>query len=154
MAGRDQDLLTRAAALIGKANRGAVGPDPESRSPEAVRQIADLTDAVESRQAQVDWNETLELIERTGTAISARDERTRELEAEVRDLADRTTQEIQRLQAEIATLEDRLQASEARRTHAEEWLRRVHDAIIDRFSGATAATEEAGQEEASRAQAF
>lgn len=133
MAARDHDLLSRAAALIGKSNR-VVHLDADGRSSDTARQLAELTAAVEARRApDIDWTETLDLIERTGAALTAREERTRELEGEVRELAERTTTEIQRLQAQIAALEERLHVSERRRTHAEDWLRRIHEAIVDRF---------------------
>jgi small-conductance mechanosensitive channel len=81
-----------------------------------------------------DWTETLDLVHGAASRLAATDERVRDLETELRDLSDSAAEEIQRLRAEVVDLQGRLEAAEARRTHAEDWLRRLHASIVEQFA--------------------
>jgi small-conductance mechanosensitive channel len=81
-----------------------------------------------------DWTETLDLVHGAASRLAATDERVRGLETELRDLSDSAAEEIQRLRAEVVDLQGRLEAAEARRTHAEDWLRRLHASIVEQFA--------------------
>ena len=81
-----------------------------------------------------DWSGTLDLVLRSGERLVARDERVRDLEAELRELTDTTALRMQQLRAQIADLQSQLDEAQAGRRHAEEWLRSLNDVVRERFS--------------------
>jgi len=105
-----------------RGNRASVTPvrPPEPEQPEA---------APEGR----DWTETLHLVHRAASRLVSTDERVRDLEAELRELSDSAAEEIQRLRAEVVELQRQLDAAEDGRRHAEDWLRRLHTAVLEQF---------------------
>ena len=80
-----------------------------------------------------DWIGTLELVLRTGERLNASEARVRDLEAEVRELRETASLQLQQLGAQAADLQRQLQESEADRKHAEDWLRRLTDAVRERL---------------------
>jgi hypothetical protein len=80
------------------------------------------------------WSGTLDLVLRASEKLVASEERVRGLEAEVRELTEMAALEIQQLRAEIADLQRKLHDAEAGRRHAEDWLRRLNDAVRERFT--------------------
>ncbi len=96
-----------------------------------------------------DWSGTLDLVLRAGERLVASDERVRDLEGELRELTDTAALEIQQLRAQVADLQRQLNAEEAGRRHAEDWLRRLNDAVRERFDFAAAQDREAPAAQAS-----
>jgi hypothetical protein len=76
------------------------------------------------------------VIRQTANAMLASAERVQKIEARAQAVAERAVKELQNAQARIEALEARLSAAEAREKgsalraeEAENWLRRIHDAI-------------------------
>ena len=123
---RHQERLAGLRELIVGARRGTQQPEA-SRSETEPEQ---LEAALEGK----DWTETLELVHRAASRLVSTDERVRDLEAELRELGDSAAEEIQRLRAEVVDLQRQLDAADAGRRNAEEWLRRLHTAVLEQFS--------------------
>jgi hypothetical protein len=94
-----------------------------------------------------DMAAALDLVNRAADAISATEERARELEARTQALAQRATEELKTAEERIRAAEAlalaaevRAQEAEERAKEAEEWLARVHDLILDKFSRAGSST--------------
>jgi hypothetical protein len=80
-----------------------------------------------------DWSKTVHLVDRFAAQLKATEARVSELEHAYRELSERA-------ERELALMAHRLEHSELcakdageRRREAEEWLRRIHDAIHKRF---------------------
>jgi small-conductance mechanosensitive channel len=123
---RHQERLAGLRELIVGARRGP-------QQPEASRNESE-TGQPETAHEGKDWTETLELVHRAASRLVSTDERVRDLEAELRELSDSAAGEIQRLRAEVVDLQRQLDLAEAGRRHAEDWLRRLHTAVIEQFS--------------------
>ena len=82
-----------------------------------------------------DWNETLALVHRAGDAHAEAQERSRQLETQLRDLGEGASRAIDRLREQVADLQRQLDESEAHRAHAEEGLLRLCTAIREHFPG-------------------
>jgi hypothetical protein len=123
---RHQERLAGLRELIVGARRSTqqAEPSPNESEPEQ------LDAAVEGK----DWTETLELVHRAASRLVSTDERVRDLEAELRELSDSAAEEIQRLRAEVVDLQRQRDIAEAGRRHAEDWLRRLHTAVLEQFS--------------------
>jgi chromosome segregation ATPase len=80
-----------------------------------------------------DWSGTLDLVLRASEKLVASEERVRDLEVEVRELTESAAQEIQQLRAQVAVLQHQLSDADAARQHAEDWLRRLTEAVRERF---------------------
>jgi len=96
-----------------------------------------------------DWSGTLDLVLRASEKLVASEERVRDLEAEVRELTESASQEIEQLRAQVADLQRQLNDAEAGRRHAEDWLRRLNDAVRERFRHEAAQDREAPAAQAS-----
>jgi hypothetical protein len=88
--------------------------------------------------AKRDLSAALDLVHQAAESIRVTEHRAREMEARTRALADRATEELklaeQRIQAAEArarAAEERAQQAEARTQEAEEWLKRIHDVIVE-----------------------
>ena len=88
----------------------------------------------QASSAGEDWSGTLDLVLRAGEKLVAGEERVRTLEAELRGLTESTSQAIQQLRAQVSDLQDQLDNAAAGRGHAEDWLRRLSDAVRERFN--------------------
>jgi hypothetical protein len=80
-----------------------------------------------------DWSGTLDMVLRASEKLVASEERVRDLEAEVRELTESASQEIQQLRVQVADLQRQLNEAEAGRRHAEDWLHRLTEAVHERF---------------------
>ena len=80
-----------------------------------------------------DWSGTLDLVLRASEKLVASDERVRDLEVELRELTESTSAQIDEMRAQVADLQRQLHEAEAGRRHAEEWLRRLTQAVRERF---------------------
>jgi predicted nucleic acid-binding Zn-ribbon protein len=97
----------------------------------------------DSRQAgavQRDWSSALDLIQEASEAIRLSEERSGDLEAELRDLSAKSAETTRQFEAQLAGLERRLakmeeraRAAEARANDSEAWLVRVNDSLVAAF---------------------
>ncbi len=90
-------------------------------------------DALPGSSAE-DWTGTLDLVLRAGERLVESDARVRDLEVELRELTQSASDEIERLRAQLVDLQGQLASAEAGRRHAEDWLRRLTDAVREHFS--------------------
>ena len=103
--------------------------DPTSRN--------DLANERGRRQepaADQDWGETLHMVHRASELLRAAEARVRELEDSNRELADRAAMQAEVLQSRVLQAQVRAEEAEQRRREAEEWLRRIHNAIAENLS--------------------
>ena len=91
-----------------------------------------------SSVAQRDLTAALDLVHQAAESIRVTEHRAKEMEARTRALADRATEElrlaeqrIQTAEARARAAEERAQQAEARAQEAEEWLKRIHDVIVE-----------------------
>ncbi len=75
------------------------------------------------RERTQDWAAAMRLVEDTAERMRAETEQAQRRETQL-------GQELDRAQAQIATLAARLHATETRAHKAEAWLRRIHQAIV------------------------
>jgi hypothetical protein len=129
------------AAVI-RSRLGGIDDDARVRPPEEATRIVELDPAIraaiagarESRRdasAEQDWGETLQMVHRASDLLRAAEERVRELEASNRDLAERAAMQAEALQGRLLQAQVRADEAEQRRKEAEEWLRRIHGAIVE-----------------------
>jgi hypothetical protein len=103
--------------------------DPASRNDVAVARGRRQDPA-----ADQDWGETLHMVHRASELLRAAEERVRELEASNRELAERAAMQAEVLQSRVLQAQVRAEEAEQRRREAEEWLRRIHNAIAENLS--------------------
>lgn len=125
-----RELLRRAGSQFGNEVQDDYRRKPQHVDATPQNRVADG----ETAPSGNDWTGTLDLVLRAGESLIAGQERVRDLEAEVRDLSESASLEIQQLRAEVADLQRQLHEAEAGRWHAEDWLRRLTDAVRARFS--------------------
>lgn len=93
----------------------------------------------------------LDLVHQAAESIRVTENRAQDMEARTRALADRATEElrlaesrIQAAEARARAFEERALQAEARAQEAEEWLKRIHDVIVEelppRIDGSTQGT--------------
>ncbi len=92
-----------------------------------------------------DFSSAIELVEEAREAIRIAEERTQDLEAQLKKVLDDATNEIEtmkrlqqassseitQLRAQVAGAESRAELAEKRAADAEEWLCRLHDAVMN-----------------------
>lgn len=88
------------------------------------------------------WSSTLDLIHEATAAIRISEERSSELEKELRVTVAQAIEREQVLEGKLAKSETRAELAEKRASEAEEWLARLHEAVV---AGFTRATREPGQ---------
>lgn len=88
----------------------------------------------EQPAADQDWGETLHMVHRASELLKAAEERVRELEAGNRELAERAAMQAEALQSRVLQAQVRAEEADQRRKEAEEWLRRIHNAIAENLS--------------------
>jgi chromosome segregation ATPase len=145
-----QESLSSSRELIRRAGRdrpnGAEGDDPrkpqQAQDAHAERGAAIAQKAAQAGSSGEDWSGTLDLVLRASEELVASVERVRDLEVEVRELTESASQEIQQLRSQVADLQRRLDDAQSRRQHAEDWLRRLTEAVRDRFDFDAAANSE------------
>lgn len=97
--------------------------------------LSSVRDARPDDHVGQDWSGTLDLVVRASDVLRAAEERVRELEASNRELAERAANQAEALQARILQAQVRADEAEQRRKEAEQWLRRIHGAIVDNLTG-------------------
>lgn len=120
------------------------GQQPPARAVEAPPRVVELDagarpgPALRLRPAgdaapEADWSETVRMVHAFADQLRAAERRVAELEEAYRELSERA-------ERELAVMTERLEHADAcardageRRREAEEWLRRIHDAVHKRF---------------------
>ena len=80
-----------------------------------------------------DWMHTLDAVQRAGEALRAREERITALETELNELRAESSEAVASLQAHVSSLQEQLASMDERRAHAEQWLRRLHEAVVEKL---------------------
>jgi chromosome segregation ATPase len=80
-----------------------------------------------------DWTETLRLVNRFADQLRTAEERVAELERACDELNERAQREIAEMTERLDNAELHARDAGERRRDAEEWLRRIHDTIHERF---------------------
>ena len=93
------------------------------------------------------WSSTLDLIHEATTAIRISEERATELELELQRTVTQAIERERFLEQKIAATEARAELAEGRAKEAEEWLNRLHEAVV---SGFTRASSESAQPDVQR----
>ena len=88
--------------------------------------------------AKRDLAAALDLVHQAAESVRVTENRAQDMEMRTRALADRATEElrlaesrIQAAEARARAFEDRAVQAEARLHEAEEWLKRIHDVIVE-----------------------
>ena len=108
------------------------------------------SDGQEHDVVRTDWSETLALVHRAGDAHAEAQERARQLETQLQEVGEEASRAIDRLQELVGDLQRQLEASEARRAHAEEGLQRLCTAIREHFPGSGETSVERAESEPER----
>ena len=133
---RDRETSSAAAWLmrsLPSPNRGAGSLEPvltQKPPREADRDAA----AVEGAGGRRDWSASLDLIHEATEAIRISEERSSELEQELERTAARALERAETLEAQLAAAQNRAELAERRAAEAEEWLARLHDAVVAGFT--------------------
>ena len=80
------------------------------------------------------WSSTLDLIHEATTAIRISEERAAELEIELKRTVAQAIERERLLEQKVAATEARAELAESRASDAEEWLARLHDAVVTGFT--------------------
>lgn len=94
-------------------------PEPERPAPAA---------------GQRNWSSALDLIHEATAAIRIAEERASELEQELERTVAQALERARLLEAQIASAQNRADAAEKRAAEAEDWLARLHDAVVAGFT--------------------
>jgi hypothetical protein len=81
-----------------------------------------------------DWSASLDLIHEATAAIRISEERAAELEQELERTVARALERATALEAQVAAAQSRADLAERRADEAEEWLARLHDAVVEGFT--------------------
>lgn len=81
-----------------------------------------------------DWSASLDLIHEATAAIRISEERAAELEQELERTVARALERATALEAQVAAAQTRADLAERRADEAEEWLARLHDAVVEGFT--------------------
>jgi hypothetical protein len=80
-----------------------------------------------------DWTHTLDAVHRASDVLRAREERITTLENELNELRAESSETVAALQSHVASLQEQLASMDERRVYAEQWLRRLHEAVIEKL---------------------
>ena len=107
-----------------------------------------------------DWSSALDLIQEANDAIRLSEERSADLEAELREVSAKAAETARQLEGQLASVERRLgkmeeraRLAEARASDSEAWLVRLNDSLVAafghrrRFAGAESPAPDAPQPE-------
>jgi hypothetical protein len=132
------------SAAISRPRVGALGEQGSARGGDTGRVVeldaASRNDPAlhrarrDQRATDRDWGETLDLVLRASELLKAAEERVRELETSNRELAERAAMQAEALQSRVLQAQVRAEEADQRRKEAEEWLRRIHNAIAENLS--------------------
>ena len=122
-------LAEQGFARGGSETSRVVELDPASRNDAALDRARRQEPA-----ADHDWGETLHMVHRASELLKAAEERVRELENSNRELAERAAMQAEVLQGRVLQAQVRADEADQRRREAEEWLRRIHNAIAENLA--------------------
>jgi hypothetical protein len=131
------------SAAISRPRIGGTGEQPFVRTGAEASRVVELDPGSRSEAAVArrqepdvdqDWGETLHMVHRASELLKAAEERVRELENSNRELAERAAMQAEVLQSRVLQAQVRTEEAEQRRREAEEWLRRIHNAIADNLA--------------------
>jgi hypothetical protein len=128
---RDRETSSAGAWLmrsLPSPHRGA--PAPEPLAPQAAPADGLPAPAGPKR----DWSASLDLIHEATAAIRISEERAAELEQELERTVARALERATALEAQVAAAQTRADLAERRAEEAEEWLARLHDAVVEGFT--------------------
>ncbi|KQP92365.1 hypothetical protein ASF60_16925 [Methylobacterium sp. Leaf113] len=134
---RDRETSSAGAWLMRSLptpHRPAGTPEPaqptEPAKPGAMRDVTPGAEAGPRR----DWSASLDLIHEATAAIRISEERAAELEQELERTVTRALERASALEAQVAAAQSRAEQAERRAEEAEEWLARLHDAVVEGFT--------------------
>ena len=108
--------------------------DPAARAPApAPVPVRPSAPPAPNGHADADWTRTIDLVGRFADQLKASETRVAELEQAYRDLAERAERELALMAQRLEHAELCAKDAGERRREAEDWLRRIHDAIHKRF---------------------
>lgn len=129
---RDRET-TSAAAWLMRGRPDAVLLPVETLVP--LKQVSDTAPFREPATAERrNWSSTLDLIHEATTAIRISEERTSELEQELKRTVAQAIEREHALEGRLAQSEARAELAEKRASEAEEWMARLHDAVVAGFT--------------------
>lgn len=134
-------------ALKANGVSATVGWQPRNRGESGMKLLemgaAPGAGAPDSRQGaapQRDWSSALDLIQEASEAIRLSEERSADLEAELRELSAKSAETTRQLEGQLAAVERRLakmeeraRVAEVRASESEAWLVRVNDSLVAAF---------------------
>ena len=97
-----------------------------------------------------DLNNILAMVSRAGDAIVESRQRIIQLESQLRDVSERASRAMDKLQNDVESLQRQLQDSEARRDRAEDGLLRLCAAIREQFPSARESDAQSPEQETER----
>ncbi len=109
--------------------RGSAAPEPVQPS-----QGDETPQAAAGTGPKRDWSASLDLIHEATAAIRISEERAAELEQELERTVARALERATALEAQVAAAQTRADLAERRADEAEEWLARLHDAVVEGFT--------------------
>jgi chromosome segregation ATPase len=145
-----QERLLSLKDLLRRAEKAApAGPEDDYRRRRSVEDgPAAPSEVVPTSAAIEDWSGTLDLINSARDRLVTTEHRVGDLERELNGVRHDANDQIERLQTQVAELQrDLTEALEGRR-HAEDWLRRLNDAVRERFAEAVAPEQESERDAA------
>ncbi|NEU10624.1 hypothetical protein G3T14_00585 [Methylobacterium sp. BTF04] len=129
---RERETSAAAAWLLrGRPEAGRASGEPLVAL-EAPREFPTTGEVVPAGRR--DWSSALDLIHEATAAIRISEERQSELEEELRRTVVQAVERARFLEAQVAAAENRADLAEKRASDAEEWLGRLHDAVVDGFT--------------------
>jgi small-conductance mechanosensitive channel len=91
--------------------------------------------AVREENAETDvWAETLARVYGAADLLRTREHQLRDLERARRTAVDRAAERIAALEEQLATEGQRAERAERAQAEAEEWLGRIHKAVVEQFA--------------------
>jgi hypothetical protein len=129
---RDRETSSAGAWLmrsLPSPARGSAVPEPAQQS-----QGDETLPAATGTGPKRDWSASLDLIHEATAAIRISEERAAELEQELEHTVARALERATALEAQVAAAQTRADLAERRADEAEEWLARLHDAVVEGFT--------------------
>lgn len=94
---------------------------------------AEQRDGGDAVEASV-WSETLARVHGAADLLRMRENQLRELERVHRQAMDRAADRVAALEAQLAAEGDRANRAEAAQAKAEQWLQRIHAAVVEQLT--------------------
>ena len=121
-----------AAAALGRVSGETEGAEPRPGHDGEERAAQPLRSG---NGADEPWAEALARVHGAADMIRFQNERIRDLEEQHRELVETSTSAIGSLEERLREAERRIAEADRGRAEAEDWLRRIHGAILDQIGG-------------------